>query len=137
MILVVFNNSLPNSLYEAEEILKNERGSRPAILVRNKVHPRSKEDLSAKDLAGKHGCAYFELWAKDREQVKKVFAVATRLIEKRTTISSDPDAAANFELNRICVTTTLEQEVEHMGVRNLIGRCLRLRKHRHRRRACR
>jgi hypothetical protein len=67
MILVVFNNSLPNSLYEAEEILMNDRGSRPAILVRNKVGTNSKEDLSAKDLAGKHECAYFELSATDGE----------------------------------------------------------------------
>ena len=67
MILVVFNNSLSNPLYEAEEILMSNQGSRPAILVRNKVGPKSKEDLSAKDLAGKHRCAYFELSAKDGE----------------------------------------------------------------------
>jgi hypothetical protein len=135
MIFMVFNNSLPNSLYEAEKILMNDRGSRPAILVRNKVSPGSKEDLSAKDLAGKYGCAYFELSATDGEQVTKLFAVAIRLIEKRTTISSDPNATVCFDRNRIRITTTFEQEVEQTGMRNLIGRFLRLRRHRQRR-AC-
>jgi predicted GTPase len=130
IIFVVFNDSLPNSLYEAEEILHNDRGSRPAILVRNKFGPRSKEHLSARDLASKNGCAYFELSATDREQVTELFAVATRLFEKRTTISSDPNAAICFDRDRIRVTTTLEQEVEQIS---LVGRYLRLKRHRQRR----
>lgn len=130
MIFVVFDNSLPNSLYEAEEILKNDRGSRPAILVKNKVGPGSKEDLSARDLASKHGCAYFELSATDGEQVTKLFAVATRLLEGQTTISSDPNATGYLDRDRIRVTTTFEQEVEQIGMRNRIGRFLRHRRHR-------
>ena len=82
MILVVFNNCLPNSLYEAEEILMIDRGSRPAILVRNKIDPRSKEDLTAKDLAGKHGCAYFELSVTNGGQVTKLFNMAIKLISE-------------------------------------------------------
>jgi hypothetical protein len=134
MILVVFNNSLLNSLYKAKEILMNNQDSRPAILVRNKVSLWFKEDLSAKDLAGKHGCAYFELSATDGEQVTKLFAVATRLIEKRTTISSDLNATVHFDQNRICITTTFKQKVEHISMRNLVGRFLRLRRHIQRRR---
>jgi hypothetical protein len=130
MILVVFNNSLPSSLYEAGEILMSNRGSRPAILVKNKVGPGSKEDLSAKDLAVKHGCAYFELSTKDGEQVKKLFAVATKVIESRQTIRSDPNATVYFDQNRIWITTTLDQEVKQIGIRSLIGRFLRLRRHR-------
>ena len=87
------------------------------MLVRNKVDPVSEEDLSAKDLAAKHGSAYFELSATDCEQVTKLFAVATRLIEKRTTISSDANATVYFDPNRIRVTTTLEQEVEQIGMK--------------------
>jgi hypothetical protein len=136
MILVVFNNSLPNSLYEAEEILENDRGSRPAILVRNQVGRGSQEDLLARDLASKHGCAYFELSATDGKQVRELFAVATRLFEKRTTISSDPKATGSFDRNRIRITTTLEQEVEQIGMSHLIGRFLRLRRHGRRRRTC-
>ena len=135
MILVVFNNSLPNPLYEAEEILMSNRGSRPAILVRNKVGPESKEDLSAKDLAGKHGCAYFELSAKDGEQVKKLFVVAIRLIEKQKNISSDPNATVYFDENRVCMTN-LEQEVAQISIRNLVGQFLHLRRHRQKRRTC-
>jgi hypothetical protein len=56
------------------------------VVFKKQGWPGSKEDLSAKDLAGKHGCAYFELSATDGEQVTKLFTVPTRLIEKRTTI---------------------------------------------------
>jgi hypothetical protein len=104
--------------------------------VRNRVGLKSKEDSSAKDLAGKHGCAYFKLSATDGKQVMKLFAVAIRLIKKQTTISSDPNATVSFNRNRICITTTLKQEVEQIGMRNVIGQFLRLREHIQRRRTC-
>jgi hypothetical protein len=63
--------------------------------------------------------------------------LATRLIEKQTTISSEPDTTEHLERNRIRVTTTVEQEAEHIGMGNLIGRYLRLRRHRQSRRTCR
>jgi hypothetical protein len=67
MIFMVFNNSLLNSLYKVKEILKNDRGSRPAILVRNKIGPGSKKNLLARSLTSKHRCVYFELSAIDGE----------------------------------------------------------------------
>lgn len=36
---MIFNNFLSSLFYKAEEILMNDRDSRPAILVRNKVGP--------------------------------------------------------------------------------------------------
>lgn len=117
MILVVFSDSVPNSLDEAEQILVNNRGSCPAMLVKNKVDPMSNEDLSAKALAARHGCVYFELSATDGDRVNLLFVVATRLIEKRTIITSGSDATAYVDRNRIRVTTTLEQEIEQISMK--------------------
>ena len=61
MIFIIFSNSLSDSLYEAKEILKNDQGLCLTILVRNKVGPRSKKDLSVRGLTDKHRCKYFKL----------------------------------------------------------------------------
>ena len=56
-----------------------------------------------RDLNGKHGRAYFELSATDGEQVTDLFAVAIRLIQRRTTISSDPNATGSFDRHRFAI----------------------------------
>jgi 50S ribosomal subunit-associated GTPase HflX len=112
MILVIFNNSSLNSLYEVKEILKNDRGLHPAILVRNKVDTISKKDLSVKKLTNKYRCTYFELSAINSEQVTKLFIIIIRLIERRTTISSDSNAIECSDQNRIRVIITFKQKVE-------------------------
>jgi tRNA U34 5-carboxymethylaminomethyl modifying GTPase MnmE/TrmE len=122
MILVVVDGSLPN-LEEADRILKSLRGLRPAILVRNQFDVKSKDDSSSSDLASKHGCEYFELSARDGEQVRKLFIKALRLTQPqgvRTVINSDPKATPHPDPNSIHVETTIE--VEKTGARGVTAR---------------
>jgi predicted GTPase len=123
MILVVVDDYLPNSLDEADKILKSLRGLRPAILVRNQFDVESKDDSSSSDLANKHGCGYFGLSARDGEQVTKLFIEAVALTRPQgvqTVINSDLKATPHPVPNSIHVETTIE--VEKIDARGLTAR---------------
>ena len=72
MILIIFNNFLLNLLYKTKEILINNRGLRPTILVKNKIDLEFKTNLSIKNLIDKHKYIYFKI-IDERRRTNKEF----------------------------------------------------------------